>query len=389
MLAVAAGVASCRTPSTAEPPTIARPSRQPDAPVSRKSAPPQPAPRELELERLLAERDALADSSRTFSVLTQTRPKTPYSVPQLGKFPAPGVATRVVLYAFGRAPVAGCDDDARAPFTAQGTLCGNVVAPGVEVTGEERAKIEALVPSAEALVERQKRDSHRISRAVMRCGFSAHHAVALFDATGSVIAKMLLCFTCGEWIVSPGSEATGGKDPRVMSDEERHTLAEIFDRHGLAAWACDTPLAHEVHEYELETFGTEREPTARGSARRLARLASGSGAPKDIAIRNLGSRDRARLCEWAAREVRPTREPARSRGYACPSGVEWGSEMTEPSCATSPTRCTKTVGEVEACLRVFREPEDLCASPAEVPTECRDLLDCLPGIVRHEARPAR
>lgn len=265
------------------------------------------------------------------------------------------------------------------------TLCGDVVAPGVEVTGDERAKIEALVPTAEATLAEQKTHGHWTLRASMRCGFDAHHAVALYDSTGTVIAKMLLCFTCGEWIVSPGSDATGRAEPRTMTSDERKTLAEIFDRHGLAAWACDTPLATEVSEYERRAFGTEREPTARGKARRLARLASGSGAPKDVAIRDLGRSDRAKLCEWAASEVRPTREGTGTHGYECTGGAQWVSEMTEPTCATAPSSCTKTVAEVESCLRVFREPEDLCASPGDVPAECRGLLDCLPGLVRRKS----
>lgn len=382
-LVVAALVAACGPSAKLPPPPrrvgVAVP---PTSTSSAPSAAPLPDPRATELERLVAERDALSDPARTYSRLVQKKPPRRYAVPSTGPFPAPGRAAKVVLYAFGRADVAGCGSSTNEPFRPDGTLCGDVVAPGVEVQGDERARIEALVPAAEAALAAQKKTGHYAHRPIVRCGFDAHHAVAFYDAQGNAIAKLLVCFTCGEWIVAPSSEATGGVSPGLMTADERKTLAEIFDAHGLAAWASDGPLADEVRAYERATYGTEQEPTARGLAKRAERLAPGSGVPGDRAMRALSEDDRRKLCGWVAKEVRPTGEPTRERGYECLDGARWRSQAGDPGCAKTEIRCDAKVSEVEACLRVFREPDHLCAPPAEVPAACKGLTGCLPGLMR-------
>jgi len=347
-----------------------------------KASVPRPPPREVELGRLLAERDALADPRATFSAITQRAPRRPYAVAAQGPFPRPGDAAEIRLYTFGRGRLEGCPAGPRLPFTEEGTLCADVVVPGVVLGAVHRARVESLVPDAEARLVEEKKGDYVASRPVTRCDFDPHHAVAFFDAEGSAIAKILVCFSCGEWIVSPSSEATGGTEPHQMTPAERATLAALFDVHGLAAWAMAGPLADEVRAYEVARFGTEQAPTALGLARRATRLAPGSGAPRDTPMRALSRADRARLCAWIAAEVRPAREPTRTRGYACTSGARWTNRIAEPACATTPTACESTVGEVEACLRVLREPEDLCAAPEEVSKACQGLLGCLPGLTR-------
>lgn len=348
----------------AEPPSRPTASAAPSAPRS---------PRAGELERWIAERDRLGDPGITFSRVAQTPPPRRYAVPKLGAFPERGRVARVVLYTFGRGRVAGCTDEARLPFTSAGTLCPDVVAPGVELEAEERRSVEELVPAAEAATA----PAGKPSRPILRCGFDPHHAVAFFDQKGNVVAKMLVCFSCGEWLVSPGSDALGGSSPAMMTPHESESLAKLFDAHGLAAWPFGGPLADEVAAYERETYGTDDQPTPAGVERRSRRLARGSGAPRDTPVRELARADRRRLCDWVADEVRPAGSRQGFHGYECLDGRTWTSGATEPDCATTPTTCARTVREVEACLRVFREPDHLCQPP---PPECVGVLECLPGI---------
>ncbi len=338
-------------------------------------APPEPrgpSARDKELERLIAERDRLRDPGLTFSRFPQTAPPRPYSIPPRGAFPDRARVARAVLYTFGRSRVPGCTAVNRLPFTSAGTLCPDVVAPGVELDADELRRAFDLVPAA--IIAHQGRSA---KRPVLRCEFDPHHAVAFFDAAGSVVAKMLVCFSCGEWIVAPTTEALGGVEPSMMSENEHATLAKLFDAHGLAAWAFSGALAEEVGRYELATYGTEDEPTQAGLARRARRLAPGSGAPKSTAIRDLSREERQALCDWAAHEARPAGREARNSGYECEDGRSWSTAANEPECATSKSTCGHTVGEVEACLRVFREPDHFCVAP---PAPCLGVLECLPGV---------
>jgi hypothetical protein len=331
-----------------------------------------------EMERLLAESERLEDPVITFSRVAQTPPPRRYAVARRGHFPV-REAAHAVIYTFGWSLVPGaCGPDEPLPFTRAGTLCPEVVSPGVVLDADEIGRVTALLSESDAALAEQKKSSHWSRRAVTRCDFEPHHVVAFYDARGVVLGQILVCFTCGEWQVTPGSESLGGGDPAVMTPDERASLAALFDAHGLAAWRFGSKN-DEVMAYERAVDGTPREPTKAGLERRARRLAEGSGAPPSSRVRDLGVVDRQKLCDWSAHRVEPTGEAWRERGYRCDDGRTWTTTATVAACATAPVSCDRTVAEIEACLRVYREPEDLCS--ASPPPQCAGLLDCLPGIV--------
>lgn len=331
-----------------------------------------------EMERLLAESERLEDPDITFSRVAQTPPPRRYSVARRGRFPVRETA-RAVIYTFGWSLVHGaCGPDDPVPFTRAGTLCPDVVSPGVVLDADETGRVTALLSASDAALAEAKKSSHWSRRAVTRCDFDPHHVVAFYDARGVALGQILVCFTCGEWQVTPGAESLGGGDPAVMTPDERATMAALFDAHGFAAWRFGSK-SDEVMAYERSVYGTRKQPTKAGLERRARRLAKGSGAPPSSRVRDLDVVDRQKLCDWSAYRVEPTGEAWRERCYQCDDGRKWTTTTTVAACATTPVSCDRTVADIEACLRVYREPDDLCS--ASPPPPCAGLLDCLPGIV--------
>lgn len=91
-------------------------------------------------------------------------------------------------------------------------------------------------------------------------------------------------------------------------------------------------------------------------------------------MRDLGKDDRAKLCGFVETEVRPRHGGA---GYECLNGARFSVDADPATCAKAPWTCAATVGEIETCLSVFHEPNDLCG---ETKPECKAVLRCLPGL---------
>ncbi len=318
-------------------------------------------------------RDHLADRRVTFAAVGQAAPRHPFRVPAKGPSPKREAITRAELVTFGRSSsLPRCD---REPLAPSGAYCPDVVAPVAAATDDE---LEALVPIAQGKLGQRvtMRDGGRhVMRAVMRCGFDPHHAVVFFDRDGRVVGTIVVCFTCHEWIVAPGNDENGGDAPSVMSDAERTKLQAIFEAHRLGARLyADDDYADRVRGYERRIYGTRELPTEVGLERRRRRLLVGSGVPKDRPLRDLAQDERKKLCEFFGSEVRPRRGAA---GYECEDGRRYGVDDDPATCAKAPSPCGATVGEVEACLAVFHEPNDLCGVAKSA---CKPLLSCLPGV---------
>jgi hypothetical protein len=334
------------------------------------------------MEALLAEEASFADRARTFGTAAQKAPGGYRPPTALGAFPYSRIATAAAI-TFGHVAPRGerCATE-REPLRRDGTFCGDVAAPVAQLTAAERDEILELLHEAERAHAAQRATGTYTLRGRLRCGFDPHHAVIFFDDKGRPVARVLLCLTCGEWIVSPGSEATGGSAPAIIAGPEQRTLRRILDAHKLGAWMYDEQRRTALREYDERIFGTESALTPRGVARREQRLATGSGVASGKSMRALDAAERTSLCRWTLEEVRPALGRHRSGegyGYECPSGETWTARYGGPDCGKRTIDCARTVGEVEACLRVFREPEHLCA---DHPAACDGILDCLPGFVR-------
>ena len=79
-------------------------------------------------------------------------------------------------------------------------------------------------------------------------------------------------------------------------------------------------------------------------------------------------------CDFFGSEVRPRHGGA---GYECLNGARFSVDADPATCAKAPWTCAATVGEIETCLSVFHEPNDLCG---ETKPECKAVLRCLPGL---------
>lgn len=356
----------------------ARPVALSDAGATDASPPPSatsagPSAEERAYQAELDLRDRLADRRITFAEKGQPPPKHPFRVPAKGPFPKREAIARAELLTFGRSTIAGC---ATEPLAPSGAYCPDVVAPVATATDEE---LEALVPIAQGKLGDRVHvgadGKKHVTRAVMRCGFDPHHAVVFYDRDGRALGTIVVCFTCHEWLVTPGNDETGGDTPSVMSVAERQKLQDIFEAHKLGARLFgDDDYADRVHAYERQIYGTRDLPTPAGLERRRQRLLPGSGLPKDRPMRDLGRDDRTKLCEFFGSEVRPRHGGA---GYECLNGARFSVDADAATCAKAPWTCTATVGEVETCLSVFHEPNDLCG---ETKAECKAVLGCLPGV---------
>ncbi len=312
-----------------------------------------PPPVDPVLEARVAEADALFDWRNTFFQQPQAVPKKARPILEKGPFPGNTMAS-AKAYAFGFAHTLGCGDSV--PFAANGTLCPNVVAPGTALTAEQRESVLALIREAE---KNERPDRHP---AVSRCDFDPHHTIVFYDEAGAPIARLLICFTCGEWLASPGVHALGGAHQGIMSAVQRRTLARLFDDLHLGAWMFDHQIAEAVTAYE-----------ARIPGRRARRLAAPSGVASEKAARDASPEERVRLCTWIAETRWPEGHPG--QGFECENGRRWNF----PDRCEATLRCSAPLRVIEECTRIFlQEPADVCTTKVSV--ECAGVLDCLPGM---------
>lgn len=338
------------------------------------------------MEARLREQEGLRDPRGTYGDAPQTPAKGFRSIAATGRFPAEAIA-RATMVTFGHS--AGgknpCAPEAE-PLRANGTFCSDVRVGHTDLGDGERRSVLALQELVMAADPKAPRPA-RFSVTVTRCDFDPHHGIVFFDAQGAPVARIVICLSCGEWIVAPASEPTGGARPTVMPKEARALFVRIAEAHGLAPGMFDDGQQRALRTYVEDTYGTEDEPTALGREKRRKRLASGSGVPRDRALRDLGPDDRAKLCTWVNEEVRPEgslrQRNKEGYGYECPDGTAWVGKPLEAECAARPLSCAATVATLEACLVEFREPQSLCGPP---PKSCEGLLDCIPGVARKTPR---
>lgn len=175
---------------------------------------------------MAAELLRLRDASNTFGAQTQTPRKDwrPLPAARRGPFPRAAVA-EIRAYAFGFDSRTELDTkcDVLAP---DGTFCPSVVAPGTQLSPEQREQLMRLVIGAKS--EEVTSEGRHAKRAVTRCGFEAHHAFLFFDAAGRPVAELLVCFTCSEWALTPATESVNAT-PAMMWDDERIALRSLCE----------------------------------------------------------------------------------------------------------------------------------------------------------------
>jgi hypothetical protein len=359
-----------------------------------------------EMEALLTELLKFREPQGTYGLLSsQKTPASFRAFPALKAFPKSSAA-RAVMVTYGDFELQpACTD---MPFAKDGTLCGSVYVPDKELSPSELSEVLGVIP----VDPPPNTPGHLTGPASFACGFDAHHAVVFYDDKGTPIGKVLVCFTCGEWLVTPGSHLSGSNRPAVMGDKAGTALRRIAAAHGLAPWRfgdTDEALRTRLDAYVLARYGTEESPTAARLARRSQRLAPGSGVSKGKKLRDLTPEERFKLCQWTSHEAKtvPGRfdpmsfgsryddlrtEPRRvtdmspglhenddGSGWHCPDGTEWSHHTSNRRCMERALPCDQSIERLEACLEKFREPRDLCA--AELP-ECEGLRECIPLLER-------
>lgn len=311
-------------------------------------------------------------------------PRPRRTLPSAGLVPVAKVA-RIEAYAFNRARdrfQRGPHCEVREePFARDGRTCGDVRLPMASLSPDEVARVAGLLAASEARLAEMKKATYVVKRAVVRCGFDPHHALALYDANDQLLGRIVICFSCHEWLVVPASEATGGGEHVVMTAEEGDVLRAIVDAHDLGASLFEDERLREAYAYDNARYGWRDQLTPLGVARRKARLArSASGVDTTRRLVDLTRDERALLCGWLDDEVTPSLgRRGDAHGYECKAGEEWLVDYGEPACPKRPLGCNASVAEAEACLRDLVAPDHLCG-PA--PKTCDGLLGCLPGITR-------
>jgi hypothetical protein len=363
-----------------------------------------------EMEALLTELLKFREPQGTYGLLSLQKPPASFrALPALKAFPKSSVS-RAVMVTYGDFELKpACAD---MPFAKDGTLCGSVYVPDKELSPSELSEVLGVIP-----VDPPPNTPGHLTVAVVGCGFDAHHAVVFYDDKGAPIGKVLVCFTCGEWLVTPGSYLSGSNRPAVIGEKAETALRRIAASHDLAPWRfgdADEALRTRLDAYVLARYGTEESPTAARLARRSQRLAPGSGVSKEKKLRELTPEERLKLCRWTANEAKtaPGRfdpmsygsryddlrtEPRRvtntnpgplenddGSGWNCPDGTPWAHHPSNRRCMERVLPCDQSVERLEACLEKFREPKDLCAT--ELP-ECEGLRDCIPLLERLTPKP--
>jgi hypothetical protein len=371
-----------------------------------------PQPLDPAMEALLDELEKFSRPADQFG--EQAKPIGYRRLPALGAFPFDRVArATMVTFVYG---------EEGAPLEADGTFSRNVYLPDADLSPSELKSVLAIMPGGpvENMYLRETKDAHggTQQRGVprVRCGFDAHHAVVFFDANNAPIAKILVCFTCNEWLLRPATKASGGDAPGMMEGTVPATFRAIAEAHHLAPWRfgdAGQSVREALFSYVEKRYGTEQEPTPLGEERRTRRLARGSGVDRKKKLPLLTSDERRKLCRFTSQEVRPTRgvrdlsfsfefgrlewlrkEPTELEsgksaaddegyGYRCDSGSDWIHATSQNRCAERAFTCDVTVEQLEACLRVFREPADLC-EPRAV---CGPVLECLPFVQKVPSKP--
>jgi hypothetical protein len=361
-------------------------------------------PFSAEMEALLLERERLASAEGTFGRTKQTAPQGFTPLRKLGVFPKVTVARAAIVALTGTDRQSSCPSSEDEPLAANGTFCSDARIPGFDLSAAELTEVLAMVPES----MQKPKDGHVTKRGSARCAFDPHHALVFYNSKGTPVATIVVCLSCGEWIVAPGSEASGGTKPSVMSNEERATLVRIASAHGLAPWRFDEhdKTREQLRAYLDARYGTEMEPTAEGVARRAKRLALGPGLDRSKPLRDLGDAERMKLCQWIRAEVRPARgvrsqvsltgferdhwletlplvdvavlKGVEGYGYICQQNGDWTASYTDEGCAKNTLSCASSVASLETCLVSFREPDDICKPRPE----CEALMGCLPWIQR-------
>jgi hypothetical protein len=343
-------------------------------------------------EALLAERDALMDWRHTALFQGPQPDRLHRPIQAFGSFPAAAVAS-ARAYTFGYVQTFGCNARSGAtdrveeyPFAKDGALCANAVAPGADLSADQWHRALGLIAEAERS-EREVRvsKSPRTSRPRSRCGFDPHHAIVFYDREGAAIAKLLVCFTCSEWIATPQSTALGGSGPAGMSGKEAEVLAAVFEELHLGAWMVRGEMAAPVRAYEKSVYGTPRELTDAGKKRLAERRIEPSGVLKGREARSLNREERLRMCVAFYEELR-ARGQQGGMGYECQDkGHAWSTADSTAACANPPLACEATVARIEACMGAFVNMDEVCSEKhgGRWPAVCDGVLGCLPGITVH------
>jgi hypothetical protein len=271
-----------------------------------------------------------------------------------------------------------------APFTKDGRIDGHVVPPEAILTEGERDRVLALVRAAVKAYDDVQKHGGAL-RPQLRCGFDPHHVFVFFDKAGAPVARIDVCFTCGEVIVRPAMAAFHDGDTSVMTDDERRAFREIADAHDLGAWTYgETPEEEALTAYEKRLYQTEDgELTAEGKARQARIDALPSGVPPDVTPKTAAKADVDRFCVWLGAEThsRQRRRPSPTGGFECENGQTYafGYAADKPACDAK-RLCDAPFGKIETCLRksFFVGPELVCR--AGLDPSCEGLVSCLPEL---------
>ena len=365
-------VSACAPTSTR--PAASRPAESTPASTDRAAELPRLDPLK---EAQLAQMQRLADW-RNIALAQGQPPKTKQAIRSSGAFPYSAIAS-ARAYTFGRTPFdIPCESsEDLAPFAKDGFLCPDVVLPPADLSP---AQLQAVLHSL-----RVQDGKHRM---VLRCGFDAHHVLVFYDARGVAIAKLLVCFTCGEVQAFPPIPALGGTEPGTMTSFE--SVLEVFDQAGLTPWAYGND---ELWQYRrTRDEARSRQTPSSQQVPPEATLDSGVSSEKPSFSLSQQERDRVWLAYLAALAEAASGSEPRSpeflrngAGIECQSGRQISLAYTA-HCPELPRQCAAPVAQVENCLRTLTwKVREICERPHP---ECAAIFECLPCVTWREPASA-
>ena len=270
-------------------------------------------------------------------------------------------------------------------FDKKGRFCPHIVEPGVELQEGQFKRMLAFLAQAEAGAFRE---SESASRPRSRCEFDPHHFVLFLDAENRPVGQLEICFTCGEWLAQPHSEALSGDAPAMMYSEERRFLLALCDELKLpGCFVGDEVFMEAFYKYRQNIYFDSNGDASERAKQEL--LKKQSGVDGAGALKNASDEDKIRLCALAQEYL--SFSFIGSRNFAlCEQEHRALQRWSFQECISQFPRCSAKMEQAESCLRKIVEPPSFWCKDS-LPDECKGLEDCTLGFsirdLKKESKP--
>ncbi len=334
-------------------------------------APPSPQNKALNrpelLEARLTELHAAWDFRNTFWFHPNPVRLDPgAAIPKTGPL-MKGEIKKATVYAYHFQDRGDSEDEPCNIFDRNGRFCYHVIDPGVPLQQDQFDRLAAFLSKAEA---GGFREGESQNRARTRCEFEPHHFILLMDEKDKPLGQLEICFTCGEWLSLPHSEAISGDAPALMYGEEKRFLRSLCEELKLpGCFFGDDELMGALFDYRKKVYFDENGDASARAKTELAKKSSGvKGA---LMLKDVPELDKARLCAFAQEYL--SYSFVRQRHFSVCEQEHRGIErLSFKECLSQFPKASKTVDQAERCIRKLAGPPAMWCKES-LPDECVGL----------------